>query len=72
MVQFPFRTLLNVTASPAPGTPAPPAPPETVDQLAALFQFEGAAATQKRLAAVASSHMLNKKTKHKQLMASLI
>ncbi len=46
--------LLNVTASAAPGTLAPPAPPETVDQLAVLFQFEGAAATQKRLAAAAS------------------
>ena len=71
MVQFPFRVLSKVTASAIPGTLNPPAPPETFDQLAALFQLEGPAETQKRAAAELMETLSNK-TKHKQIMASLI
>jgi hypothetical protein len=51
IVQLPRLTLLKLTASPATGTLNPPAPPETFDQLAVLFQLDGVADTQKRLAA---------------------
>ena len=50
-VQFPTRTLLKITASASPGTVNPPAPPETLDQLAGLFQLDAIADTQNRLAA---------------------
>lgn len=45
-VQFPKPNALKVTRSLAPGTDAPPAPPELADQLAVLFQFDGAAEIQ--------------------------
>ena len=65
MVQLPRLTLLNVTASPATGTLKPPAPPETFDQLAVLFQLDGAAETQKRLAACVWKDRDRTKTKHR-------
>ena len=53
---------LKIAKSAGPGTEAPPAPPEVADQLAGLFQFEPAGATQKRCWA-RQKDVRNEKTK---------